>query len=288
MGEGPTGRSESAPVPSGIDTTVAHQARIYDYWLGGKDNFAVDREAAEQAIAAYPAILRGVRAQRAFLARAVRYLVEQAGVRQFLDIGTGIPTANNTHEVAQASAPDARIVYVDNDPMVLAHARALLTSSPQGATAYLDADLREPDEILARAADLLDFRLPVAVMLIGILQLIPDVDDPYAIVARLLEAVSPGSWLAVYHPPATSTTSSSPRRSGGSMPAPPVRRPCVLIRRSRGSSTACSCWNPAWCRYSAGSPARSRPTTASRSPPMPASPASPDRGDPLYRKGSKE
>jgi trans-aconitate methyltransferase len=196
----PQGRAEDVGAPPAIDTTVAHQARIYDYWLGGKDNFAVDREAAEQAIAAYPAILRGVRAQRAFLARAVQYLVERAGVRQFLDIGTGIPTANNTHEVAQASAPDARIVYVDNDPMVLAHARALLTSSPQGATAYLDADLREPDEILTRAADLLDFRRPVALMLIGILQLIPDADDPHAIVARLLEAVPPGSWLAVYHP----------------------------------------------------------------------------------------
>ena len=183
-----------------IDTTVAHQARIYDYWLDGKDNFAVDREAAEQAIAAYPAILRGVRAQRAFLARAVRYLAEEAGIRQFLDIGTGIPTANNTHEVAQAAAKDARVVYVDNDPMVLAHARALLTGVPEDSTAYLDADLREPDKILARAAELLDFRRPVAVLLIGILQLIPDAADPHAIVARLVEAVPPGSWLAVYHP----------------------------------------------------------------------------------------
>jgi len=200
MEERPTGRAQDPQAPSGIDTTVAHQARIYDYWLGGKDNFGVDRAAAEQAIAAYPAILRGVRAQRAFLARAVGYLVEQAGIRQFLDIGTGIPTANNTHEVAQAAAPDARIVYVDNDPMVLAHARALLASTPQGATAYLDADLRDPYKILAGAADLLDFRQPVAVLLIGILQLIPDKNDPYAIVARLVEAVPPGSWLAVYHP----------------------------------------------------------------------------------------
>jgi hypothetical protein len=183
-----------------IDTTVAHQARIYDYWLDGKDNFAVDREAAEQAIAAYPAILRGVRAQRAFLARAVRYLAEEVGIRQFLDIGTGIPTANNTHEVAQAAARDARVVYVDNDPMVLAHARALLTGVPEDSTAYLDADLREPDMILAGAAELLDFRRPVAVLLIGILQLIPDAADPHAIVARLVEAVPSGSWLAVYHP----------------------------------------------------------------------------------------
>ena len=152
----PQARQNDSEVPSGLDTTVAHQARIYDYWLGGKDNFAVDREAAEQAIAAYPPILRAVRAQRAFLARAVRFLADR-GVRQFLDIGTGIPTANNTHEVAQAAARDSRIVYVDNDPMVLAHARALLTSTPQGATAYLDADLRACDTILTRAADLLDF-----------------------------------------------------------------------------------------------------------------------------------
>jgi trans-aconitate methyltransferase len=194
------GPAEGIEASDAVDTTVAHQARIYDYWLGGKDNFAADREAADQAIAAYPAILRGVRAQRAFLARAVRYLAEEAGVRQFLDIGTGIPTASNTHEVAQAAAPDARVVYVDNDPMVLAHARALLTGVREDSTAYLDADLREPDKILAGAAGLLDFGQPVAVLLIGILQLIPDADDPHAIVARLLEAVPPGSWLAVYHP----------------------------------------------------------------------------------------
>ena len=194
------GWAEDSEAPAEIDTTVAHQARIYDYWLGGKDNFAVDREAAQQAIAAYPPIVRGVRAQRAFLARAVRYLAEEAGVRQFLDIGTGIPTANNTHQVAQAAAPAARVVYVDNDPLVLAHARALLTSVPGDATAYLDADAREPDKILAGAAGLLDFAKPVAVLMIGILQLIPDVDDPHAIVAHLAEAMAPGSWLAVYHP----------------------------------------------------------------------------------------
>ena len=194
------GWAEDLEVSDAVDTTVAHQARIYDYWLGGKDNFAADREAADQAVAAYPPILRGVRAQRAFLARAVSYLAVEAGVRQFLDIGTGIPTANNTHEVAQAAAPGARVVYVDNDPMVLAHARALLTGVPQGSTAYLDADLREQGKILAGAAGLLDFAQPVAVLLIGILQLIPDADDPHTIVARLVEAVPPGSWLAVYHP----------------------------------------------------------------------------------------
>jgi len=192
--------SDGAEESDVIDTTVAHQARIYDYWLGGKDNFAADRQAAEQAIAAYPPILRAVRAQRAFLARAVRFLAGEAGVGQFLDIGTGLPTANNTHEVAQAAAPHARIVYVDNDSMVLAHARALLTSTPQGATGFLDADLRDPDAIVARAADLLDFARPVAILLIGVLQLIPDSDDPHAIVARLVRAVPAGSWLAVYHP----------------------------------------------------------------------------------------
>jgi trans-aconitate methyltransferase len=183
-----------------IDTSVAHQARIYDYWLGGKDNFAVDREAAEQALAAYPGLRRGVRAQRAFLAHAVGYLAGQAGIRQFLDIGTGIPTANNTHEVAQAIAPEARVVYVDNDPTVLAHARALLTCTTPGATSYLDADLRDTEEILRAAAELLDLRQPIAVLLIGVLQLIPDEDAPHAIVARLVEAVPPGSWLAVFHP----------------------------------------------------------------------------------------
>jgi hypothetical protein len=183
-----------------FDATVAHQARIYDYWLGGKDNFEADRQAAEQAIAAYPPILRAVRAQRAFLSRAVHYLAGQAGVRQFLDIGTGLPTASNTHQVAQAAAPDAKIVYVDNDPVVLAHARALLTSTPRGGTAYLDADLRDPEKILAGAADLLDFSQPVALLLIGVLQLIGDDDDPHAIVAHLIGAVPPGSWLAVYHP----------------------------------------------------------------------------------------
>jgi trans-aconitate methyltransferase len=187
-------------LPAVIDTSRAHQARIYDYWLGGKDNFAVDRDAVEQALAAYPGLRRGVRAQRAFLARAVEYLAGPAGIRQFLDIGTGIPTANNTHEVAQQVAPDARIVYVDNDPMVLAHARALLTSTAAGTTSYLDADLRDTETLLAAAAELLDFERPVALLLIGVLQLIPDHDDPAAIVARLVAAVPPGSWLAVFHP----------------------------------------------------------------------------------------
>jgi trans-aconitate methyltransferase len=187
-------------LPVVVDTTRPHQARVYDYWLGGKDNFAVDREAAERALAAYPGLRRGVRAQRAFLANVVDYLARSRGIRQFLDIGTGIPTANNTHEVAHAVDPDARIVYLDNDPVVLAHARALLTGSRPGTTSYIDADARDTGKILTEAAALLDFRQPIAVLLIGILQLIPDRDDPGAIVARLAEAVVPGSWLAVFHP----------------------------------------------------------------------------------------
>jgi S-adenosyl methyltransferase len=187
------------PVPSGLDATVPHIARVYDYWLGGKDNFAVDREAAEQVIAAYPGILRDVRAQRAFLANAVSYLAGVAGVRQFLDIGTGIPTADNTHEVAQDTEPGCRVVYVDNDPMVLAHARALLTGIT-APTTYVDADVRDTATVVAQAARLLDFSKPVAVMLISVLHLIPDQDDPAAIVTRLMAAVPPGSWLALSHP----------------------------------------------------------------------------------------
>jgi hypothetical protein len=141
---------------SRIDTSTAHSARIYNYWLGGKDNFPADREAAEAAMAANPGIVADVRANRAFLARVVRYLVAEAGVRQFLDIGTGLPTADNTHEVAQAVAPESRIVYADNDPIVLTHARALLSSTPEGAAAFLDVDLREPELILRSAARTLD------------------------------------------------------------------------------------------------------------------------------------
>ncbi len=185
--------------PRDIDTSVPSVARIYDYWLGGKDNFAVDRKAAEQAIAAYPGIVRAVRIQRRFLARAVRHLASERNVRQFLDIGTGIPTASNTHEVAQSVAPESRVVYVDNDPMVLAHARALLTGVT-GPTAYVDADLRDTAKILAEAGRLLDFSQPVAVLLIGILHFVPDTDDPYRIVQTLMAATAPGSYLVISHP----------------------------------------------------------------------------------------
>jgi len=178
-----------------FDTSQAHMARVYDFWLGGKDNFAADWAVAGQVAAAYPDVRMAVRAQRAFLARAVHFLVTEAGIRQFLDIGTGLPSADNTHQVAQRAAPESRVVYVDNDPIVLAHARALLTSSPEGVTAYIDADLRATATILERAAGVLDFGQPVAVMLLGILQGIPE--DPGAIIARLMDAVVPGSYLAI-------------------------------------------------------------------------------------------
>ena len=190
------GDDEDSPT---FDTSVAHVARVYDYWLGGKDNFAVDRAAGEQAIAAYPDIVFSVRANRAFLARTVRYLTAEAGIRQFLDIGTDIPILNNTHEFAQSVAPGARVVYVDNDPIVLAHARALLTSGPAGLTSYIDADLRNTGKILDTAALTLDFSRPVAVVLMAILHLIGDEDDPYGIVATLMDAVPPGSYLTLSH-----------------------------------------------------------------------------------------
>jgi S-adenosyl methyltransferase len=183
-----------------FDTSMAHCARVYDYWLGGKDNFAADRAAAEQAIRDCPEIVPTARANRSFLACVVRYLAADAGIRQFLDIGTGIPTENNTHEVAQAAAPDSRVVYVDNDPLVLVHARALLASHPDGATAYEEADLRDPERILDIATGLLDFRHPVAVLLLAILHHVDDEDEPHQIVATLMNAVPSGSYLVISHP----------------------------------------------------------------------------------------
>jgi S-adenosyl methyltransferase len=191
------GSAKAGPLP--FDTSVAHQARIYDYLLGGKDNYAADRAAAEAWREIDPDIVFGARANRAFLGRAVRYLAAEAGICQFLDIGTGIPTAGNTHQVAQAIAPESRVVYVDYDPIVLAHARALLTSSEEGATDYIDADLRDTGTILTQAAGLLDFTRPVAVTLIAVLHAIPDSDDPFAIVAALMDAVPSGSYLALTH-----------------------------------------------------------------------------------------
>lgn len=182
-----------------FDTSVANQARMYDYALGGKDHFAADRAAMDAALEIWPDMAFGARANRAFLGRAVRYLAADEGIRQFLDIGTGIPAAGNTHEVAQAVAPEARVAYVDYDPVVLAHARALLASGQSGATEYVDADLRDPDRILRGAARLLDFARPVAVTLLSVLHAVPDSDDPWGIVATIMSTVPPGSYLVISH-----------------------------------------------------------------------------------------
>ena len=182
-----------------FDTNVPHIARVYDYWLGGKDNFDADRELGERTLQAYPNLAFSVRANRAFLARTVRFLVSECGIRQFLDIGTGIPTANNTHEVAQRLEPSSRIVYVDNDPIVLTHAQALLRSHPDGVCDYIDADLNGPAAILAAAARTLDFSQPVAVMLIAAIHFVLDDDAARDIIATLMAACPPGSYLAITH-----------------------------------------------------------------------------------------
>ncbi|MFG1605042.1 SAM-dependent methyltransferase [Actinoplanes sp. NPDC049265] len=176
---------------------VPHTARIWNYWLGGKDNFAADRRVGDQVREIFPVVIELAQADRLFLGRAVRYLTEEAGIRQFLDIGTGLPTQDNTHEVAQAVAPETRIVYVDNDPLVLAHARALLTSSPEGVTEYLHADLHDPGSILSAAANTLDFDRPVAIMLLGVMHFINDDDQLRQIIDALLAAVPSGSYIAV-------------------------------------------------------------------------------------------
>jgi hypothetical protein len=190
--------TEQEPSTPKIDTTVPHSARIWNYWLGGKDNFAVDREAGEKYKAVNPAIVDTARASRAFIGRAVRYLVGEVGLRQLLDIGTGLPTVDNTHEIAQRLAPECHVVYVDNDPLVLAHARALLTSTPEGATDYIDADARDPEAIVRAASKLLDFTLPVGLMFMGVLAHVADYDQARAIVRHIVAAVPSGSYLAVY------------------------------------------------------------------------------------------
>ena len=180
--------------------TIPNPARVYDALLGGKDNYAADRAVADKLAAAKPALRANVRANRAYLGRAVRHLAAEAGIRQFLDLGTGLPSLDNTHEVAQRVAPESRIVYVDNDPIVLAHARALLVGSRQGATAFLHADIRDPDIILEQAARTIDFSKPVAVILLSVLYMIPDDDLPYSNVAAYVDALAPGSYLAISHP----------------------------------------------------------------------------------------
>jgi len=209
-GSGPAGSQEPK-----LDMTVPHSARVWNYWLGGKDNYQADRDMGDQLLAMVPDMPRIARLQRAFLNRAIAYLAGEAGIRQFLDIGTGLPTADNTHQAAQALAPQARIVYVDNDPLVLVHAQALLTSSPEGACDYVDADVREPEKILAEAARTLDFGKPVAVMMLGILGQVPDSDHPETIVGKLVDAVPSGSYLAISDGVDTSETFNEAVRHSG-------------------------------------------------------------------------
>jgi O-methyltransferase involved in polyketide biosynthesis len=187
---------------SAIDATVAHSARVRDYWLGGKDHYPVDREAGDQILALVPELAHSVLASRYFLARAVRYLAGEEGVRQFLDIGAGLPGLDNTHEIAQRVAPESRVVYADNDPLVMAYARALLRSGPEGACGHIQADVRDPDAVLAGAARTLDFTRPVAVMMLGVLNFVTGAGQSLAIVRRLLGAVAGGSYLVICHPTA--------------------------------------------------------------------------------------
>ena len=190
---------DSSSAQPSIDTSRPHSARIWNYWLGGKDNYSVDRQVGDEIRRLHPQIITYALADRAFLGRAVRHLAGEAGIRQFLDIGTGLPTVDNTHEVAQRVAPESRVVYADNDPLVLVHAQALLTGTPEGKTDYVDADLRDPVGILEVAARTLDFTKPVAIMLLGIVNFIDELVEAYEIVQRIVGAVPPGSFLAISH-----------------------------------------------------------------------------------------
>jgi hypothetical protein len=186
--------------PTKLNTGVAHNARVWNYWIGGKDNYEIDQQVGEHVAGMFPVIRAVARADREFLGRAVRFLAAERGVRQFLDIGTGLPTVDNTHEIAQRVAPDARIVYVDNDPLVLIHARTLLTSTPEGVTDYIDADVHKPEAIVRRAADTLDFEQPVAVMMLGILNFVLDTEKAREVVRGVMAAVPSGSFLVLTHP----------------------------------------------------------------------------------------
>ncbi|MEV4754978.1 SAM-dependent methyltransferase [Micromonospora sp. NPDC049559] len=198
MSRSGSGAPQERPA-SAIDTTVPHAARVYDWWLGGKDNFAVDRAVGAAMIEAIPHLRTMAGENRRFVHRVTRYLVRHAGIRQFLDIGTGIPTRPNLHEVAQELAPETRVVYVDNDPIVLAHARALMVSTPEGRSSYVHADLREPESILAALGDTLDLDQPVAMTLLAILMLVADADDPVGKVRALMDRLPSGSYVAITH-----------------------------------------------------------------------------------------
>jgi S-adenosyl methyltransferase len=246
--------TEGSDEASKFNPSVPHTARIWNYWLGGKDHFAADRAVGDQVRSLLPDIVTSARADRAFLARAVRFLVTEAGIRQFLDVGTGLPTANNTHEVAQAIAPECRIVYVDNDPLVLTHAQALLTSSPEGATVYVDADARDTDRILTAAVSTIDLDQPVAVMLLGILNFIEDFDEARGLVDRLMAAVPSGSYLAIAFPPRRSTPR-NPSPPPGAGTRPPSRRSiCGREPTWNGCTTGLSCSSRVRSRAPAGGP----------------------------------
>lgn len=199
MPDDPASPDAGAAPPPGIDTSVPQSARVYDYMLGGKDNYPPDRAMGDAIFQQIPSVRLQVREQRAFLGRAVRYLAAEAGIRQFLDIGTGIPSAGNVHDVAQAVAPESRVLYVDNDPLVLAHARALMPGGPQGRVTFIEADLREPEAILAdpAVAETLDLTEPVGLVLVGVMHHLRDLDDPQRIVTTLLAALPPGSYLTL-------------------------------------------------------------------------------------------
>lgn len=225
---------DAFPASSRFDPHVANPARVYNLWLGGKDGYRADREAAEQVSRCRPQVVAGARANRAFMARVVRYLAARRSIRQFLDIGTGLPAPGSTHEVAQAIAPQARVVYVDNDPQVLSHARALLSSAPEGACAYLDADVRAPGDILDLAAQTLDFTRPAAVLLLTILHFISEADDPPGIVARLAAGLAPGSFVAISH----LTADLAPEQVASGVAAYNARVPAEVTARSHAEVTA--------------------------------------------------
>lgn len=242
-----------------IDTTRAHPARMYDYLLGGKDHFKADRDAIAGLLRAVPNARTGARENRAFLGRAVRYLAAEAGIRQWLDIGAGLPTANNVHEAAQSIAPESRVVYVDNDPIVHAHAQALLTSHPAGQTAYIHADLHDPDAILHHPAvrETLDLGQPVALMLVAVLHFFPDDQNPAGIVSTLLRALAPGSYLV-----ASQATADYNDPSAAAQGVQAVERAGVPFQTrsadefSGSRLPVCRWWSPGWCRYRNGSPTR--------------------------------
>jgi S-adenosyl methyltransferase len=229
-----TGGQPFDPGPPRFDPDVAHPARVYSVWIGGKDAYAADRRAAEEVASCRPQVVVGARANRAFLARAVRYLAAQRGVRQFLDIGPGLPAPGNTHEVAQAIDPQSKIVYVDNDSLVLSHARALLTSSREGSCEYIEADLRDPQTILKDAARTLDFSQPAAVMLVAVLHFIPDTGDPAGLVAALAGALAPGSFVAISH----LTSDLAPEQVTAGVAAYNALVPAGITARSHAQVTA--------------------------------------------------